>query len=219
MGKHDHQQYADHPVAATTRTTLVTRAIVVMCGMAAVAGVTYLSTGLYPRSPVVTNHRDSSPEDVLSLGATGGGLRDGSTSTPTQEAFMAQYSELIDISPADQTIQYEAYLLYLKGRRVVVRVRRVLFVVAKMNATVRDVRLGAIDVWPTRNMNVSLPDMGLVETVVVPFQITVWVANFGFLATVRNTLLEVIHTIESMPPHPYRPDRTTRHHQKIFSNE
>ena len=67
--KHDHQQYADHPAAATTRTTLVTRAIVVMCGVAAVvAGVTYLSTGVvYPRSPVVTHHRDRSPEDVLSV--------------------------------------------------------------------------------------------------------------------------------------------------------
>merc|ERR1711865_986933 len=95
------------------------------------------------------------------------------------------------------------------SRRVVVRVRRVLFVVAKINATVRDVRLGAIDVSPTRNMNVSLPDMGFLEPVVVPFQITVWVANFGFGDPVRNALLEVIHTIESMPPHPYRPDRTT----------
>ena len=72
--KHDHQQYADPPAAAgapfgtttktTTRTTLVTRAIVVVCGVVAVAGVTYLSTGLYPRYPVVTNHRDSSPENV-----------------------------------------------------------------------------------------------------------------------------------------------------------
>ena len=72
--KHDHQQYADPPAAGapfgtttktTTRTTLVTRAIVVVCGVAAVvAGVTYLSTGLYPRSPVVTNHRDSSPVNV-----------------------------------------------------------------------------------------------------------------------------------------------------------
>jgi len=90
-----------------------------VCGVAAVvAGVTYLSTGVvYPRSPVVTHHRDRSPEDVLSLGATGGVLRDGSTSdndtghhddeTPTQEAFIARYSELMDISPADQTIQYE----------------------------------------------------------------------------------------------------------------
>jgi len=105
--KHDHQQYADHPAAATTRTTLVTRALVVVCGVAAVvAGVTYLSTGSYPRSPVAS-------------GATGGVLlRDGSTSTPTQEAFIARYSELMDISPADQTIQYEAYLLYLNGMTV-----------------------------------------------------------------------------------------------------
>ena len=74
--KHEHQQYADHLAAAaapfrttktTTRTTLVTRAIVVVCGVAAVAGVTYLSTGVYPRYPVVTNHRDSSPEDVSSV--------------------------------------------------------------------------------------------------------------------------------------------------------
>merc|ERR1712028_129212 len=118
MGKHDHQQYADPPPAAaasapfhttktTTRTTLVTRAVVVVCGVAAVvAGVTYLSTGSYPRSPVAS-------------GATGGVLlRDGSTSTPTQEAFMARYSELMDISPADQTIQYKAYLLYLNGMTV-----------------------------------------------------------------------------------------------------
>merc|ERR1711865_1070442 len=108
------------------------------------------------------------------------------------------------------------------SRRVVVRVRRVLLVVAKINATVQDVRA----VHPvgmkqptTRNMNVSLPDMGTLKAVVVPFQITVWVANFGFGNPVRNALLEVIHTIESMPPHPYRPDRTARHHQKIFSNE
>ena len=75
--KHEHQQYADHLAAAaapfrttktTTRTTLVTRALVVVCGVAAVvAGVTYLSTGSYPRSPVVTNHRDRSPENVLSV--------------------------------------------------------------------------------------------------------------------------------------------------------
>ena len=58
--------------------------------------------------------------DYPKSGATGGVLllRDGSTSTPTQEAFIAQYSELIDISPADQTIQYEAYLLYLNGMTV-----------------------------------------------------------------------------------------------------
>ena len=68
--KHDHQQYADPPAAGapfgtttktTTRTTLVTRAIVVVCGVVVVAGVTYLSTGLDPRYPVVTNHRDSHP--------------------------------------------------------------------------------------------------------------------------------------------------------------
>ena len=58
--------------------------------------------------------------DYPKSGATGGVLllRDGSTSTPTQEAFIAQYSELMDISPADQTIQYEAYLLYLNGMTV-----------------------------------------------------------------------------------------------------
>merc|ERR1711865_1280385 len=118
--KHDHQQYADPAAAAagggsapfrttktTTRTTLVTRALVVVCGVAAVvAGVTYLSTGLYPRSPVAS-------------GATGGVLIwDGLTSTPTQEAFIAQDSELMDLSPADQTIQYEAYMLYLNGMTV-----------------------------------------------------------------------------------------------------
>ena len=44
--------------------------------------------------------------DYPKSGATGGVLlRDGSTSTPTQEAFIARYSELMDISPADQTIQ------------------------------------------------------------------------------------------------------------------
>ena len=79
--KHDHQQYADPTAAAaasapfrttttTTRTTLVTRALVVVCGVVAavvVAGVTYLSTGSSPRSPIVTNHRDRSPEDVVSV--------------------------------------------------------------------------------------------------------------------------------------------------------
>ena len=58
--------------------------------------------------------------DYPKSGATGGVLllRDGSTSTPTQEAFIARYSELMDISPADQTIQYEAYLLYSNGMTV-----------------------------------------------------------------------------------------------------
>ena len=77
--KHDHQQYVDPPPAAaagapfrttktTTRTTLVTRALVVVCGVAAVvAGVTYLSTGRYPRSPIVTNHLDRSSENVVSV--------------------------------------------------------------------------------------------------------------------------------------------------------
>jgi len=120
LKQHDHQQSAADPAAAaagggsapfrttktTTRTTLVTRALVVVCGVAAVAGVTYLSTGLYPRSPVAS-------------GATGGVLIwDGLTSTPTQEAFIAQDSELMDLSPADQTIQYEAYMLYLNGMTV-----------------------------------------------------------------------------------------------------
>merc|ERR1711865_545684 len=108
--------------AATTRTTLVTRAIVVMCGVAAVvAGVTYLSTGVvYPRSPVVTNHRDRSPEDVLSgaAGAAGGVLRKGSTTTITLAAFMARFPELLDRSPADQTVQYRAYVSYANGMSV-----------------------------------------------------------------------------------------------------
>ena len=62
------------------------------------------------------------------MGATGGVLRDGSTSdndtghhddeTPTREAFIARYPELMDISQKDQTIQYEAYLLYLNGMTV-----------------------------------------------------------------------------------------------------
>merc|ERR1712028_219680 len=94
-------------------------AIVVMCGVAAVvAGVTYLSTGVvYPRSPVVTNHRDRSPEDVLS-GAAGGVLRKGSTTTITLAAFMARYPELLDRSPADQTVQYRAYVSYANGMSV-----------------------------------------------------------------------------------------------------
>ena len=103
------------------------------------------------------------------------------------------------------------------------RVRRVLLDVAKINATVRDVGAGYIHVWieqpPTRNMNVSLPDMGFIDTVVVPFQITVWVANFGFGNPVRNALLEVIHTIESMPPHPYSPDRKIEHHGYTYSTK
>ena len=69
--KHDHQQYADPAAAAgapfrttktTTRTTLVTRALVVVCGVAAVVvGVTYLSTGSYPRSPVAVRPYSSIP--------------------------------------------------------------------------------------------------------------------------------------------------------------
>ena len=75
--KHEHQQYADHLAVAadaaaaapchttktitTTKSTIVTRAFVVCVVVAAVAGVTYLSTGLYHRYPVVTNHRVSSP--------------------------------------------------------------------------------------------------------------------------------------------------------------
>jgi len=86
LKQHDHQQYADHRAAAadaaapgrtttktSTRTTIVTRRAIAVCVVvAAVAGVTYLSTGRYPRSPVVTMS-----------GATGGVLRDGSTSTGT----------------------------------------------------------------------------------------------------------------------------------------
>merc|ERR1711865_44 len=85
------------------------------------------------------------------------------------------------------------------SRRVVVRVRRVLLVVAKINATVQDVRNQVLEffVWiyqpPTRNMNVSLPDRGTLKAVVVPFQITVWVANFGFGNPVRNALLGDTH--------------------------
>ena len=57
--------------------------------------------------------------DYPKSGATGGVLlRDGSTSTPTQEAFTAQYPELLDLSPADQTVQYQAYLLYSNGMTV-----------------------------------------------------------------------------------------------------
>ena len=36
----------------------------------------------------------------------------------TREAFIAQYPELMDISPEHQTVQYEAYLLYLNGMTV-----------------------------------------------------------------------------------------------------
>ena len=81
--KHEHQQYyaehravaaadADAPCRTTTktttrtRTTIMTRRAIAVCVVvvaAVVAGVTYRSTGLDPRSPVVvvTNHRDSSP--------------------------------------------------------------------------------------------------------------------------------------------------------------
>ena len=75
LKQHDHQQSAADPAAAaagggsapfrttktTTRTTLVTRALVVVCGVAAVAGVTYLSTGLYPQSPVAVRPYSSIP--------------------------------------------------------------------------------------------------------------------------------------------------------------
>ena len=71
LKQHDHQQYyADHRAVAAdadaaapgrtttktfTRTTIVTRRAIAVCvGVAAVAGVTYLSTGRSPRSPVVT---------------------------------------------------------------------------------------------------------------------------------------------------------------------
>jgi len=122
--KHEHQQYADHLAVAadaaaaapcrTTKTTIVTRVFVVLCGVAAVvAGVTYLSTGLYHRYPVVTNHRVSSPS-----GAAGGVVRKGSTTTITLAAFMKQYPELLDRSPEDQTVQYQAYLLYANGMSV-----------------------------------------------------------------------------------------------------
>ena len=67
--KHDHQQYggADAPfrtmtkTTPTTRTTIVTRAIAVCVVVAAVAGVTYLSTGRYPRSPVAVRPYFSIP--------------------------------------------------------------------------------------------------------------------------------------------------------------
>ena len=82
--KHEHQQYyAEHRAVAaaeaeapcrttTTKTTTTTRtttivtrrralAVGVVVVAAVVAGVTYLFTGLDPRSPVViTNHRDDS---------------------------------------------------------------------------------------------------------------------------------------------------------------
>ena len=76
LKQHDHQQYADHHAVAadaaapfrttktTTRTTLVTRALVVMCGVVAavVTGVTYLSpTGSSPRSPVAVRPYNSIP--------------------------------------------------------------------------------------------------------------------------------------------------------------
>ena len=71
-----------------------------------------------------------------------------------------------------------------------------LLVVAKITTSVRDVGVGTpvtplvrIEQPPTRNMNVSLPDMGIIDAVVVPFQITVWVANFGFGNPVFNALL------------------------------
>jgi len=120
LKQHDHQQSAADPAAAaagggsapfrttktTTRTTLVTRALVVVCGVAAVvAGVTYLSTGSYPRSPVAS-------------GATGGVLRKESTTTITLAAFTKRYPELLDISPEDQAVQYQAYLLYSNGMTV-----------------------------------------------------------------------------------------------------
>ena len=62
LKQHDHPQYyADHRAAAdapfrtTKRTTIVTRCVIAVCVVvAAVVGVTYLSTGLDPRSPVVT---------------------------------------------------------------------------------------------------------------------------------------------------------------------
>ena len=74
-----------------------------------------------------------------------------------------------------------------------------LLVVAKMTTTVRDVRkqILGLYVWieqpPTRNMNVSGPDMGYIDTVVVPFQITVWVAKHGFGKPVPNALLGKAH--------------------------
>ena len=51
-------------------------------------------------------------------GAAGGVLRKGSTTTITLAAFMERYPELLDLSPADQTVQYQAYLLYSNGMTV-----------------------------------------------------------------------------------------------------
>jgi len=122
--KHEHQQYADHLAVAadaaaaapcrTTKTTIVTRAFVVVCGVAAVvAGVTYLSTGLYHRYPVVTNHRVSSPS-----GVAGGVVRKGSTTTITLAAFMKQYPELKNLSHEQRAFQYKYYLLHMNGMSV-----------------------------------------------------------------------------------------------------
>lgn len=77
------------------------------------------------------------------------------------------------------------------------RVRRIFLIVAKMNETVRDVGVAspspaelAVGIDTTSSiMNVWLPEGGYTENVVVPFQITVWVANYGFGVTVRNALL------------------------------
>ena len=85
--KHDHPQYyadhrravaaadADAPCRTTTKTTIVTRrraiAVCVVVAAVVVAGVTYLSTGLDPRSPVVViNHRDDSAPVRLSISIT-----------------------------------------------------------------------------------------------------------------------------------------------------
>ena len=62
LKQHDHQQSAADAAApfrtTTKRTTIVTRRAIAVCVVvAAVAGVTYLSTGLYPRSPVDTTVR------------------------------------------------------------------------------------------------------------------------------------------------------------------
>ena len=79
------------------------------------------------------------------------------------------------------------------------RVRRVLLVVAKVNTTVTDTTVTDVGVqsprraevnvwWGGGGMNVSLPEGEHIDTVVVPFQITVWVANVLFLAPVLNAL-------------------------------
>jgi len=61
---------------------------------------------------------DAIPEEAASVPSRRRRTLAAKKGEHTQEAFTARYPELLDLSPADQTVQYQAYLLYSNGMTV-----------------------------------------------------------------------------------------------------